>query len=124
MLARDVLEQEARRAELATCTGRIQLERTIRRFIDLMDLSARDAEIVLRLPITLTELAQMVDVSREHLYGLLAELETESLLRRRRGALVLPASYWDDELVDVTPTSLRLRTRLLAANMRPRRNQE
>ena len=30
----------------------------------------------------------------------------------------------DDELVEVTPTSLRLRKRVLAANMRPKRSQE
>jgi GTP-binding protein len=30
----------------------------------------------------------------------------------------------DDELVEVTPKSLRLRKRVLAANMRPKRSQE
>ena len=47
-----------------------------------------------------------------------------NICKEKKQTNMRAAGHQNDELVEVTPKSLRLRKRVLAANMRPRRSQE
>lgn len=94
LFARQARTEEILRAEMAVYEAQERLLRSIVRFVDLLDPPRRAGHVELTLPITNRELAQYVGVSTEHLSRLLSRLQGRGLLRRRRGALLLPLARW------------------------------
>lgn len=86
-LARQACAMKARVGEVCTLSPREQLQATLAQFVPPNNDRLRDVR--LRVPITHRELAQMIGVTPEHLSRLLHQLESESLITRHRGWIIV-----------------------------------
>ena len=86
-LAWEACAMRARAVEVCTLSPRERLQNTLAQFVPPDNHRLRDVQLML--PITHRELAQMVGVTAEHLSRLLHQLESDSLITRHRGWIIV-----------------------------------
>jgi CRP/FNR family cyclic AMP-dependent transcriptional regulator len=97
-LAQESLEHLAARGEMALSSAGQRLERVLRRLIGVLSPPRREGHFVLASPLSCRELSELVGVTREHVWRIMAALEKRGVLRRQpghlRGIMLLPIDYW------------------------------
>ncbi|HKP36396.1 MAG TPA: Crp/Fnr family transcriptional regulator [Pyrinomonadaceae bacterium] len=88
ILSDEVIKQAARISEFACLSARQRLENFIWRIIQ-QDSSTLQTETKLQLPLRQWEVAQFLAITPGYLCRLLAELESEELITRRNGWIVI-----------------------------------
>lgn len=100
-LACEACAMRQRIVEVRTLSPREQLRRTLAQFVPHDNDRIRDVRLML--PITHRELAQMVGVTPEHLSRLLHQFETEALITRQRGWIIVRDLRRFDADMEVNP---------------------
>ncbi len=89
ILSREVYSQIEKTAHLGCMSAEERLEHFLSDLISSQDPEAIRGQMELVIPVRYVELAQILAVTPEHLSRVLAKMESDGCIRRRRGALIL-----------------------------------
>jgi CRP-like cAMP-binding protein len=78
-------------SQLSCLSSRQRLQRAIRQFVAALDLAPSHEGVRLQLPLRHWELAGLIGITPEHLSRLFNVMETEGVIRRHKGWLVVPS---------------------------------
>lgn len=88
--ARELCRQTEWVGQLSSVGSRQRLQRVIRQLVAALGFQRSEAGIKLQLPVRHWELAQLVAITPEHLSRLFKIMESEGVIRRDKGWLVIP----------------------------------
>lgn len=83
-------EQISKVAQLGCYSVQRRLEMLLCELIQSLDLPIGDAGVRMNLPLKYWEIAQLIAVSPEHLCRVFKSMETEGLLERKKGWIIIP----------------------------------
>ncbi len=89
-LSRELYEQNQRLAQLRFGDARARLENLLWRFIGLLGLDAKQANLKLQLPIQQYEIAAYIDTDPTYVSKLMRRLQNDEVIRRDKGWLIIP----------------------------------
>jgi CRP-like cAMP-binding protein len=87
--ALEVLDYARHIAQLGSLSSRIRLEHLLRELILALQVDPPTGEVILPVPLKHWELAGLIGVSPEHLSRLLHQMQTNGLIRKDRGRIVV-----------------------------------
>jgi CRP-like cAMP-binding protein len=89
MLSREVVEQNARVAQLGCLTARYRLEQLLWQLIMALGLHQTHDTIRLQLPLKHREIAELIAVTPEHLSRILKQMQDQRIITQHKGWMVI-----------------------------------
>lgn len=88
--SREIWDQVNRIIGLGSSSARQRLEQLLEQLIAAQELRGVDGQIRLQLPLKHWEIAQLIAVTPQHLCEIWKQMESDGLIRRHKGWLILP----------------------------------
>ena len=89
MLSREVVEQNARVAQLGCLTARYRLEQLLWQLIMALGLHPTHETIRLQLPLKHREIAELIAVTPEHLSRILKQMQDQGIITQHKGWMII-----------------------------------
>jgi CRP-like cAMP-binding protein len=88
--AQNLCRQTGWIGQLSSLNSRQRLQRVVRELITTLRLQTSGSGVRLRIPLRQWELARLIAISPEHLSRLLKEMESDGVIRRDKGWVIVP----------------------------------